>query len=78
VAEGCDGGGRGRGMEGRRAGQRDVKKVGVISSVRSDIPPSKAAAIREKLEPAMTMYHASGARNSAPLADGEWESPHMI
>ena len=29
-AEGCEVGGRGRGMEGRWAGQRDVKKVGVV------------------------------------------------
>jgi len=29
-AEGCEGGGRGRGMEGGWVGQRDVKKVGVV------------------------------------------------
>ena len=29
-AEGCEVGGRGRGMEGRWVGHRDVKKVGVV------------------------------------------------
>jgi len=29
-AEGCEEGGRGRGMGGSRAWQRDVKKVGVV------------------------------------------------